>query len=125
VSSAVKAVLTVAVLALVFLRVDAGIVAATFLRLKPWPLVQAFVWVAVAIVVSALKWGRILSRRGHPASLLELTRNGTRPLRLPGGAERTFLEDDDEVILTGFAQAKDYRVGFGEVRGKIVAARST
>jgi fumarylacetoacetase len=58
-------------------------------------------------------------------SLLELTWNGTRPLRLPGGAERAFLEDDDEVILTGFAQAKDYRVGFGEVRGKIVAARST
>ena len=58
-------------------------------------------------------------------SLLELTWNGTRPLRLPGGAERTFLEDDDEVILTGFAQAKDYRVGFGEVRGKVVAARST
>jgi len=58
-------------------------------------------------------------------SLLELTGNGTRPLRLPGGAERAFLEDDDEVILTGFAQGKDYRVGFGEVRGKIVAARST
>jgi fumarylacetoacetase len=57
-------------------------------------------------------------------SLLELAWNGTRPLRLPGGAQRAFLEDDDEVILTGFAQAKDYRVGFGEVRGKVVAARS-
>ena len=58
-------------------------------------------------------------------SLLELTQNGARPLRLPNGAERTFLEDDDELILTGFAQGKDYRVGFGEVRGRIVSARGS
>ncbi|MGE5170447.1 MAG: fumarylacetoacetase [Rudaea sp.] len=58
-------------------------------------------------------------------SLLELTRNGTQPLRLADGSVRRFLEDDDEVILTGYAQARDYRVGFGEVRGRVVAARST
>lgn len=57
-------------------------------------------------------------------SLLEITWNGTRPLKLADGSERQFLEDDDEVILTGYAQAKDYRVGFGEVRGRVVAARS-
>ncbi|HEX6795569.1 MAG TPA: fumarylacetoacetase [Casimicrobiaceae bacterium] len=57
-------------------------------------------------------------------SLLEITRNGARPLRLADGSERRFLEDDDEVILTGWAQAKDYRVGFGEVRGRIVSSRS-
>ena len=57
-------------------------------------------------------------------SLLEITRNGANPLTLDG-AERRFLEDDDEVILTGFAQAKDYRVGFGEVRGRIVGARGS
>jgi fumarylacetoacetase len=56
-------------------------------------------------------------------SLLEITKNGAHPLALDGG-ERRFLEDDDEVILTGFAQAKDYRVGFGEVRGRIVGART-
>jgi fumarylacetoacetase len=57
-------------------------------------------------------------------SLLELTWNGARPLQLQDGSERMFLEDDDEVTLTGYAQAKDYRVGFGEVRGRIVAART-
>ena len=57
-------------------------------------------------------------------SLLEITRNGANPLALDG-VERRFLEDDDEVILTGFAQAKDYRVGFGEVRGRIVGARGS
>jgi fumarylacetoacetase len=58
-------------------------------------------------------------------SLLELTWNGTRPLRLTDGTERTFLEDDDEVILTGWAQGKDYRIGFGDVRGRIVSARGS
>jgi fumarylacetoacetase len=58
-------------------------------------------------------------------SLLELTRNGTRPLTLDAGSVRRFLEDDDEVILSGYAQARDFRVGFGEVRGRVVAARST
>jgi hypothetical protein len=28
------------------------------------------------------------------------------------------------VILSGWAQAKDYRIGFGEVRGRIVSSRS-
>jgi len=57
-------------------------------------------------------------------SLLEITRNGAHRLRLADGSERAFLEDDDEVILTGWAQAKDYRVGFGEVRGRVVSSRS-
>jgi fumarylacetoacetase len=57
-------------------------------------------------------------------SLLELTRNGTRPLSLGADVERGFLEDDDEVILSGYAQGKGYRVGFGEVRGKVVPART-
>jgi fumarylacetoacetase len=56
-------------------------------------------------------------------SLLELTSNGARPLKLVDGSERRFLEDDDEVVLTGWAQGKDYRIGFGEVRGRVVTAR--
>ncbi len=58
-------------------------------------------------------------------SLLELARNGAQPLRLPDGSTRTFLEDDDEVVITGFAQAKDYRIGFGEVRGRVIGARGS
>jgi fumarylacetoacetase len=58
-------------------------------------------------------------------SLLELARNGAQPLRLPDGSTRAFLEDDDEVVITGWAQAKDYRIGFGEVRGRVVAARGS
>jgi hypothetical protein len=57
-------------------------------------------------------------------SLLELTVNGKQPLDLGNGTTRTFLEDGDEVTLTGWCQGDGYRVGFGEVRGEILPARS-
>ncbi|WP_454726453.1 MULTISPECIES: fumarylacetoacetase [Cupriavidus] len=55
-------------------------------------------------------------------SLLESTRNGAEPLALDGGATRGFLEDGDEVVMTGWCQGDGYRVGFGEVSGKILPA---
>ncbi|MCP9291118.1 fumarylacetoacetase [Gracilimonas sediminicola] len=55
-------------------------------------------------------------------SMLELTRNGTHPLTLPSGEGRSFLEDGDEVIMSGFAQGEGFKVGFGEVTGKILPA---
>jgi fumarylacetoacetase len=56
-------------------------------------------------------------------SLLELTWRGTKPLKTVGGAERKFLQDGDRVSMTGFAQGDGYRVGFGEVTGRILPAR--
>jgi fumarylacetoacetase len=55
-------------------------------------------------------------------SLLEIAWNGQKPFALPGGGQRSFLEDGDEVAMTGWCQGDGYRVGFGEVRGRIVAA---
>ena len=55
-------------------------------------------------------------------SLLELTWNGKNPLPVAGGGTRTFLEDGDEVAITGWCQAAGHRVGFGEVRGTILPA---
>ena len=55
-------------------------------------------------------------------SMLELTWRGERPIRLPDGSERKFIEDEDEVVMTGWAEAVGYRVGFGEVAGKILPA---
>ncbi len=57
-------------------------------------------------------------------SLLELTWKGTRPLSLPGGETRTFLQDGDRVTMTGWCQGQGYRVGFGEVTGHIQPATS-
>ncbi len=56
-------------------------------------------------------------------SMLELTWNGQNPLRLPGGEERKFLEDGDTVSMTAFCQGNGYRIGFGEVTGKILPAK--
>ncbi|MEP6904908.1 MAG: fumarylacetoacetase [Gemmatimonadales bacterium] len=53
--------------------------------------------------------------------LLEITRRGALPITLPTGEVRKFLEDGDEVIMTGFLQAEGRpRLGFGECRGTIL-----
>jgi fumarylacetoacetase len=60
---------------------------------------------------------------GTLGSLIELTWNGERPLRLPDGTERTFLEDGDEVTLRGWCGGDGRpRIGFGEVTGTIAPA---
>ena len=56
-------------------------------------------------------------------SMLELTWRGSKPIALPGGETRSFLEDGDRVTMTGWCEGKNYRVGFGEVTGKILPAR--
>jgi fumarylacetoacetase len=59
-------------------------------------------------------------------SLLELSWNGQRPLLLEDGkSTRSFLEDGDEVSMRGWCQGKGYRVGFGEVKGRISASKTS
>jgi fumarylacetoacetase len=56
-------------------------------------------------------------------SLLELSSGGRTPIALPGGEERRFIEDGDEIIFRGFAQKAGYpRIGFGECRAVILPA---
>jgi fumarylacetoacetase len=57
-------------------------------------------------------------------SLLELAWKGTRPIVLPNGEQRSFLADGDRITLTGWCQGDGYRVGFGEVTGRILPAPS-
>lgn len=53
-------------------------------------------------------------------SMMELTWRGTRPLTLPNGETRKFLEDGDEIIMRGYCEREGFRrIGFGECRGKI------
>jgi fumarylacetoacetase len=59
---------------------------------------------------------------GSYGSMLELTWRGSKPISLPNGELRTFLEDGDRVTMTGWCQGHGYRIGFGELTGKIVAA---
>lgn len=56
-------------------------------------------------------------------AFIELTWGGSEPI-VVGGAERTFLEDGDEVVITATAPgANGERIGFGEVRGKVAPGR--
>jgi fumarylacetoacetase len=61
--------------------------------------------------------------RETQGSLLEMTSRGANPLRLPNGEARSFLEDGDEIILSGFCEREGLpRIGLGECRGTIVPA---
>lgn len=55
--------------------------------------------------------------------LLELTWRGAKPIQLPGGEQRKFLEDGDRVIMKGYLEATGRpRIGFGECVGTILSA---
>ncbi len=54
--------------------------------------------------------------------MLELTWRGANPLKLPNDESRKWLEDGDTLAITGWCQGDDYRVGFGEVSGRVLPA---
>jgi fumarylacetoacetase len=57
------------------------------------------------------------------ASLLELTAGGSKPLTLPNGEQRTFIQDGDEISFRGFcAKPGQARIGFGECRATVLPA---
>ncbi|MBV9304100.1 MAG: fumarylacetoacetase [Acidobacteriaceae bacterium] len=56
--------------------------------------------------------------------LLERTWRGSEPIQLPTGEQRSFLEDGDEVIFTGYCAREGFvRIGLGNCRGTILPAR--
>ncbi len=63
------------------------------------------------------------AEKSNRGCLLEITRRGAEPVELPDGETRKFLEDGDEIILAAFAERDGaVRIGFGECRGRIIAA---
>jgi fumarylacetoacetase len=57
-------------------------------------------------------------------ALIELTVGGKRPLTLPNGQSRAYLEDGDAVVLRGWCEKPGAaRIGFGECRGTVLPAR--
>src|SRR5690349_664726 len=59
---------------------------------------------------------------GSRGSMLELTWRGANPLALSGGETRKWLENGDTLSITGWCQGDGYRIGFGEVSGKVVTS---
>lgn len=53
-------------------------------------------------------------------SMLELAWKGTKPIQMPDGSERRFIQDHDTVIMRGYCQNNGIKIGFGEVRSKLL-----
>ncbi len=60
---------------------------------------------------------------GAYGSMLELAWKGTRPIVMPDGSSRKFIEDHDSVVFRGYAVKEGLRVGFGECRTQILPAK--
>lgn len=55
-------------------------------------------------------------------SMLELSWRGTKPIAMPDGTERKFLQDGDTCIMKGYAEKDGLKIGFGECSVKILPA---
>lgn len=55
-------------------------------------------------------------------SMLELTWRGQNPITLSNGSSRQFIQDGDTIIMRGHAEKGEIRVGFGEVKAKVLPA---
>ncbi|MEP2025804.1 MAG: fumarylacetoacetase [Reichenbachiella sp.] len=56
-------------------------------------------------------------------SMLEIAWQGTKPVQMPDGTERKFIQDGDTVVMKGFGVKDGVRVGFGEVRAKVLPSK--
>jgi len=56
-------------------------------------------------------------------SMLELSWKGTKTIPMKDGTERKFINDNDTVIMRGFAEKDGLRIGFGEVAAKVLPAK--
>lgn len=56
-------------------------------------------------------------------SMLEITWRGTEPVKMKDGSERKFIQDHDTVIMRGHAEKNGVRVGFGEVKAKVLPVK--
>jgi len=55
-------------------------------------------------------------------SMLEISWRGSKPVSMKGGGERKFLQDGDNVVMTGVCRGNGFNVGFGSVEGVVLPA---
>lgn len=58
--------------------------------------------------------------KGSYGSLLELSWGGKEKIALSNGLERTFIEDNDTIIMRAYCEKEGIRVGFGECIGTLL-----
>lgn len=59
---------------------------------------------------------------GSFGSMLEIAWKGTKPVTMKDGTTRSFIHDNDTVIMRGYAEKNGVRIGFGECRSKVLPA---
>jgi fumarylacetoacetase len=65
------------------------------------------------------------SEKSASGCLLEITANGSEPIQLANGETRTFIEDGDTIIISGFcAKAGLPRIGFGSLSNTVLNAEN-
>lgn len=55
-------------------------------------------------------------------SMLEISWRGSKPVDMPDGSQRKFIQDGDTVIMKGYCEKDGVRIGFGECRSKVIPA---
>ena len=55
-------------------------------------------------------------------SMLELSWGGKDPIELDNGETRSFLEDDDQIVMSGAARSETLTIGFGTCVGRVLPA---
>lgn len=60
---------------------------------------------------------------GSFGSMLEISWKGTKPVKMPDGSKRKFIQDGDSIIFNGRAKNKDFNIGFGELISKVLPTK--
>ena len=60
---------------------------------------------------------------GSFGSMLEISWRGTKPVSMPDGSQRKFINDGDKVIFRGAASNKNYKVGFGKLISEVLPTK--
>jgi fumarylacetoacetase len=62
-------------------------------------------------------------QEGSYGSMLEISWKGTKPVDMPDGSQRKFINDNDTIIMKGYSEKDGLRIGFGQVSTKILPSK--
>lgn len=60
---------------------------------------------------------------GSYGSMLEISWKGTKPIDMPDGSQRKFINDGDTVTMKGYSKNEKMRIGFGEVNTLLLPSK--
>ena len=55
--------------------------------------------------------------------MLEISWKGTKPIDMPDGSQRKFINDGDTVTMKGYSKNEKIRIGFGDVNTLLLPSK--